>query len=95
MKKPAIEKLLAFDLSRAMVPWELRRQEGKELRRTVPRESHAAWKPGKTRPDPVETVQANNKGRQAQPRSIAHGTYGRLAVRILAWLSMRHGARSR
>ena len=32
MKKPAIEKLLTFDLSRAMVPWELRRQEGEELR---------------------------------------------------------------
>jgi uncharacterized protein (DUF2252 family) len=66
MKKPAIEELLAFDLGRSMVPWELRRQKGKELRRKVPRESHAEWKPRRTRPDPVETVQANNRGRQAK-----------------------------
>ena len=83
MKKPAIEKLLAFDLDRAMVPWELRRQEGKELRRTVPRESHAAWKPGKTRPDPVETVQANNKGRQAQ---LVPLRMGRMAASPFAFL---------
>ena len=83
MKKPAIEKLLAFDLNRAMVPWELRRQEGKELRRTVPRESHAAWKPGKTRPDPVETVQANNKGRQAH---LVPLRMGRMAASPFAFL---------
>jgi len=83
MKKPAIEKLHAFDLDQAMVPWELRRQQGKQLRRTVPRESHAEWKPGKTRPDPVETVQANNKGRQA---NLVPLRMGRMAASPFAFL---------
>jgi uncharacterized protein (DUF2252 family) len=83
MKKPPIEKPLTFDLTRAAVPWELRRQEGKEVRRRVPRESHAEWKPGKTRPDPVETVQANNRGRQAK---LVPLRMGRMAASPFAFL---------
>ena len=83
MKKSAIEEFLAFDLGRRMVPWELRRREGKELRRKMRRESHAEWRPGRTRPDPVETVQANNRGRQAK---LVPLRMGRMAASPFAFL---------
>jgi uncharacterized protein (DUF2252 family) len=83
MKKPPLEKPLTFDLTRPAVPWELRRQEGKEVRRRVPRESHAEWKPAKTRPDPVQTVQANNRGRQAEFVPLR---MGRMAASPFAFL---------
>jgi uncharacterized protein (DUF2252 family) len=40
-----------------------RRNKGKVLRDTAPRESHAGWKPQKNRRDPVELVSASNAGR--------------------------------
>lgn len=58
--------LPAFDLSSKAVPWEKRREEGKALRKSIPREAHAEWVPPKNRPDPVKTVVASNKGRQKQ-----------------------------
>ena len=36
----------------------------KDLRRSVSRESHAQWIPPKDRPDPLELIAGNNKGRQ-------------------------------
>jgi uncharacterized protein (DUF2252 family) len=53
-----------FDLGSKMVPWEQRHAEGKVFRRRVPRESHAEWKPGKNRPDPLKLLAISNKGRQ-------------------------------
>jgi uncharacterized protein (DUF2252 family) len=53
-----------FDLGSKMVPWEQRHAEGKIFRRRVPRESHAEWKPGKNRPDPLKLLAISNKGRQ-------------------------------
>jgi len=42
---------------------EERRAKGKALRDTVPRASHAGWKPPKGRRDPVEIVSESNVGR--------------------------------
>lgn len=60
-----IEPLPKFDMGSKIVPWEKRHAAGKELRRAVPRESHAEWTPWKGRPDPLQLLAASNKGRQA------------------------------
>ena len=59
-----IEPLPEFDWGRDLKPWRERRAEGKMLRRKVPRESHAEWKPEKNRPDPLKLLVESNKGRQ-------------------------------
>ena len=46
---------------------------GKALRKEVPRESHAGWKPGNHRPDPVEILIASNKARIPELVPIRHG----------------------
>ena len=78
-----IEGLLKFDLGSKMAPWELRRSDGKVLRRAIPRESHAQWKPGKNRPDPLELLAASNKGRQAH---LVPLRMGRMAASPFAFL---------
>ncbi len=52
------------DFGHKVVPWQKRHADGKDLRRTVPRESHAEWIPSKDRPDPLKLIAENNKGRQ-------------------------------
>jgi hypothetical protein len=42
-----IEPLPKSDIGSKVVPWEARHAAGKELRRAVPRESHAEWAPWK------------------------------------------------
>lgn len=59
-----LNQIYAFDLGHKIQPWEKRHAEGKALRKAVPREAHAEWKPSPNRPDPVATVMENNKGRQ-------------------------------
>ncbi|HXZ81536.1 MAG TPA: DUF2252 domain-containing protein [Terriglobales bacterium] len=59
-----LQELPLFDLGHKTDSWEKRRAEGKALRHSVPRESHAEWKPSRHRTDPVKTVMASNKGRQ-------------------------------
>ncbi len=78
-----IESLPKFDLGSEMVPWEQRRDEGKVLRRAVPRESHATWKPGAKRPDPLKLLAQSNKGRQAQ---LVPLRMGRMATSPFAFL---------
>ena len=63
--------------------WEERRQEGKALRRKVPRESHAQWKPGRARLDPLDILHANNRGRQAH---LVPLRMGRMAASPFAFL---------
>src|SRR6266699_1042865 len=53
-----------YDMGSKIVPWEKRHAAGKDLRRAVPRESHAEWIPSKDRPDPLKLIAENNKGRQ-------------------------------
>jgi hypothetical protein len=72
-----------FDLGSKTVPWKKRHAEGKELRSAVPRESHAKWRPPKNRPDPVKTVLASNKGRQAHLIPLR---MGRMAASPFAFL---------
>jgi len=59
-----IEPVPTFDLEINLAPWEQRRANGKALCRAVPRESHAEWKPGKNRPDPLKLPAVSNEGRQ-------------------------------
>src|SRR5580700_1719315 len=83
MKTPIIEKPLPFSLSGVGLSWEERRQEGKALRRKVPRESHAQWKPGRARLDPLDILHANNRGRQAH---LVPLRMGRMAASPFAFL---------
>jgi hypothetical protein len=78
-----IEGLPKFDLGSELVPWERRRNEGKAMRRAVPRESHAEWKPGTKRPDPLRLLAQSNKGRQSQ---LVPLRMGRMATSPFAFL---------
>jgi len=78
-----MEPVLEFDLGTKMVPWKQRHAEGKELRRAIPREMHAQWKPGKNRPDPLKLLAINNKGRQAH---LVPLRMGRMAASPFAFL---------
>ena len=46
---------------------------GKALRDDVSRQSHAAWKPKRNRRDPVDVLQASNKGRLRELIPIRYG----------------------
>src|SRR3981081_2486368 len=59
-----IESLPRSDFGQKVVPWQKRHADGKDLRRTVPRESHAEWIPPQDRPAPLKLIAENNKGRQ-------------------------------
>lgn len=78
-----IEQLPKFDLGIKLAPWEQRRANGKALRRAVPRESHAEWKPGKNRPDPLKLLAASNEGRQ---KHLVPLRLGRMAASPFAFL---------
>ena len=78
-----LEKLTTLDLARKLDPWQHRHAEGKELRKAIPRESMAEWKPPKKRRDPGKTVVASNKGRQSQ---FIPFRMGRMAASPFAFL---------
>jgi uncharacterized protein (DUF2252 family) len=78
-----LDTLPKFDLGSDMVPWEKRRADGKALRRAVPRESHAEWKPGKNRPNPLKLLAQSNKGRQPD---LVPLRMGRMAASPFAFL---------
>ena len=46
---------------------------GKKLRDRVPRKSHDDWKPGRNRRDPIELLEASNKGRLRELVPIRYG----------------------
>ncbi|MFO0993102.1 MAG: DUF2252 domain-containing protein [Hyphomicrobiales bacterium] len=50
-----------------------RRAEGKALRDSVPRLSHGHWKRPKSRPDPIDLLDASNEGRLPQLIPIRYG----------------------
>ena len=56
--RPAREELMAF---------------GKSLRDQCSRESHAAWRPHKNRPNPLDLIRESNQGRLPQLIPIRHG----------------------
>jgi uncharacterized protein (DUF2252 family) len=78
-----IEPNPKFDLGSKLAPWKQRRADGKELRRAVPRESQAEWKPGKDRPDPMKLMAQSNKGRQMH---LVPLRMGRMAASPFAFL---------
>jgi uncharacterized protein (DUF2252 family) len=78
-----IEPWTEFDLGRNLKYWKERRAEGKVLRSKVPRESHAGWKPGKHRPDPLKLLAQSNKGRQ---KELVPLRMGRMAASPFAFL---------
>ena len=60
------KKQQALGAARSETPYssaDERRAKGKSLRDTVPRMSHAGWKPAKGRRDPVDIVSESNAGR--------------------------------
>jgi uncharacterized protein (DUF2252 family) len=71
------------DMGSKIVAWEKRHAAGKELRRAVPRESHAGWTPWKGRPDPLELLAESNKGRQ---NNLIPLRMGRMAVSPFTFL---------
>jgi uncharacterized protein (DUF2252 family) len=58
------------------------RQMGKSLREACPRSSHAAWIPPHDRRDPIELLEASNKGRIKELIPIR---YGRMMQSAFAW----------
>jgi uncharacterized protein (DUF2252 family) len=78
-----IQALPEFGLDRQLKPWKERRTEGKILRRAVPRESHADWKPEKNRADPLKLLARSNKGRQEHLIPLR---LGRMAASAFAFL---------
>jgi uncharacterized protein (DUF2252 family) len=72
-----------FDLRKPGEPWTGRRLQGKALRNRIPRESHAAWKPEKNRPNPLALIEASNAGRQKDFIPIR---MGRMAESAFAFL---------
>jgi uncharacterized protein (DUF2252 family) len=72
-----------YDLGRKLVSWEQRRAEGKAIRHAIPAESHAPWKPGSNRPDPLTLLAASNRGRQPD---LVPLRMGRMAASPFAFL---------
>ncbi len=63
-------------VSPAVVRQRLREQlytEGKAIRDSCPRASHADWKPPADRPDPIEILEASNKGRLPELIPVRYG----------------------
>jgi uncharacterized protein (DUF2252 family) len=83
MARAKIEPPPHFDMGSKVVPWEKRHAAGKDLRRAVPRESHAEWTLWKGRPDPLQLLAASNKGRQADLIPLR---MGRMAVSPFTFL---------
>jgi uncharacterized protein (DUF2252 family) len=78
-----INPIMKFDLGEKLIPWKQRHAQGKELRRAVPRESHAEWKAHKQRPDPLQLLAASNEGRQ---KHLVPLRMGRMAASPFAFL---------
>jgi uncharacterized protein (DUF2252 family) len=61
---------------------EQRREEGKSLRKKIPRESHAEFELAPDRPDPVKVIQESSKGRIQHLIPIR---YGRMSKSVFAF----------
>jgi uncharacterized protein (DUF2252 family) len=67
-------------------------EQGRELRKQVPRSSHGDWAPAPDRPDPVELLEASNRTRVADLVPIRYGrmlrspfTFYRGAPPVMSW----------
>ncbi len=82
----------AYDPERSQDPPAVRQKAGALLRKQVPHAAHAAWKPPKQRPSPVDIVVAGNAGRQEHlvPLRMARMSaspfaFLRGAAAVMAW----------
>lgn len=73
----------SLDLRHPGELWMRRRLQGKAIRSRTPRESHAAWKPVKDRPNPLELLDTSNAGRQ---KDLVPLRMGRMAESPFAFL---------
>jgi len=76
MKNKSRRKKADKPVSPAVVRQRSREQqyaEGKAIRDTCPRESHAGWKPAADRSDPIEILEASNKGRLPELIPVRYG----------------------
>jgi uncharacterized protein (DUF2252 family) len=71
------------DPGRPDAGYQQRRERGRAARRTVPRGSHAGWAPAPDRPDPVELLQVQAKGRLEELMPIR---YARMMASPFAFL---------
>lgn len=62
---------------------EVARREGRELRRKVPRSSHAEWDPAMRTADPIESLLATSRNRLAHLLPLR---YGRMSRSAFAWM---------
>jgi len=85
VKTKTTAKRDAFGITRFTTEYkttEQRRQEGKALRETIPRVSHAEFEPPGDRPDPVEVIKESSKGRLEHLIPIR---YGRMSKNVFAF----------
>ena len=82
----------AYDPERSQDPPAVRQKAGALLRKQVPHAAHAAWKPPRHRPSPVDIVVAGNAGRQEHlvPLRMARMSaspfaFLRGAAAVMAW----------
>ena len=78
-----LEPLPRSDFGHKFASWEKRHAAGKDLRRAVPRKSHAEWIPSKSRPDPLKLIAENKQGRQ---KDLIPLRMGRMAASPFAFL---------
>jgi uncharacterized protein (DUF2252 family) len=76
-------KGLTADPGRPDAGYQQRREQGRAARQTVPRGSHAGWAPAPDRPDPVDLLQVQAKGRLEQLMPIR---YARMMASPFAFL---------
>ena len=67
----------------ASLNYQQRHERGRDARRLVPRGSHAEWAPAPDRPDPVDLLEAQAKGRLEELMPIR---YGRMMASPFAFL---------
>ena len=72
--------------------WEARAATGRRLRETAPREAHGHWRPAPDRPDPIDLIDASNKGRlpeliplRAKRMAASAFAFLRGAAVVMAW----------
>ena len=90
--REAWQTTAAYDPERYQDPPAVRQKKGAALRKQVPHEAHAPWKPPRQRPSPVDVVVAGNAGRQEHlvPLRMARMSaspfaFLRGAAAVMAW----------
>ena len=70
-----------------------RMARGKAARDEAPRSSHGRWVPAQNRPDPVASLEEQGASRGPELVPIRYGRMLGVAVHVLPWRRLDHGAR--